>query len=251
MYLSVLINMSTLHRKLPQIINLVDEVDTIILDQIEVRDGRTSSSGEFIMCDGVVGDNRIVRVTPRDEGRHLDAHMIIMDDKENILLEGVHIKQECFRKVFNIYSPAGFILGRVRERCLKSKAYYEILSGNQEFLFLLIHENNETESIIKITESKARKVIAKVTLSLTQDGKCMYTITYVKKIQVLYKLQILCAVLLNTQQDPSKHTLCCMIKNKLDTVRCFPLYYDNNPRSVFSKKEDKELKSISTVQTLT
>lgn len=52
-------------------------------------------------------------------------------------------------------------------------------------------------------------------------------ISDIEKIQVLCKLQILCAVLSITQQNPSKHTLCCMMKNKLDRVRCFPLYYDS------------------------
>ncbi|XP_071177588.1 uncharacterized protein [Mytilus edulis] len=111
--------MSILHRKLPHIINLVDEVDTIIIDQTEAGNGRTSSSGEFIISDGVIGDNRIVKISPNnehDEGHHLDAHMIIMDDQGNILLKGVHIKQKCLRTFLNIYSPAGFILGSVRER---------------------------------------------------------------------------------------------------------------------------------------
>ncbi|CAG2208018.1 unnamed protein product [Mytilus edulis] len=204
--------MSTLHKKRSQIINLVDEVDTIIIDRTNIDNGVTSSEGgdtvisssaEYIIGDGVVSNKRIVTITPKEEGHHFHTNFILIDDKGKILLESVHVKQELSSTVLNIYSPAGFILGRV-SRCSKNKTNYEIQTANQEILFLINHRHNATERTLKITDIKSRALIATVTLPLTKDGKVMYTITYVKKIPVVNKLQIVCAVLSYPHQNSSK-----------------------------------------------
>ncbi|XP_076105783.1 uncharacterized protein LOC143074122 [Mytilus galloprovincialis] len=182
--------MSTLHKKRSQIINLVDEADTIIIDRTNIGNGVTSSeggdevissSGEYIIGDGVVSNKRIVTITPKEEaiGHHFHKNFILIDDKGKILLESVYVKHELSSTVWNIYSPAGFILGRV-SRCSKNKANYEIQTANQEILFLINHRHNATECTLKITDIKSRALIATVTLPLTKnakDGKVTYTIT--------------------------------------------------------------------------
>lgn len=61
------------------------------------------------------------------------------------------------------------------------------------------------------------------------DNKFITMLTFcldVKKIPVVNKLQIVCAVLSYPHQNPSKYNLCCKIQDTIDRVCCFPLYYD-------------------------
>ncbi|CAG2234437.1 unnamed protein product [Mytilus edulis] len=89
-------------------------------------------AGEYKISETIVDDRKIAMITPTHEDKHQSKNLIIMDDTDKILLEGIYFKRKCTRNALNIYSPAGFLLGTVKERYLKWSADYAILAAKPD-----------------------------------------------------------------------------------------------------------------------
>ncbi|XP_071179133.1 uncharacterized protein [Mytilus edulis] len=205
-------------------ISFLDEADTIILEQELLRNGRIKSTGAYKISDTIVDDRKIARIIPIFEDKHQSRNLIIMDDKDKILLEGVYFKRKCLRKALNIYSPTGFLLGTVKERYFKWSADYDILAANQKILFYARQEKNTNDYSIKFTQKADKELIAKMTKSPSSPGHIWYTITYLKHIPTLQKIFILCEVLSFHQKESSSFV--SYVSSKIEDTICCPLYYD-------------------------
>ncbi|XP_076105782.1 uncharacterized protein LOC143074121 [Mytilus galloprovincialis] len=121
----------------------------------------------------MIDGNDTVRLTSREDDHNQDLNLVITDKQGMILLDGTYVKRRCFPKVLNIYSPAGFFLGSVREKHLKYKADFEIHGANQNLLFLVTIENDATHFSIEITLSNDGQKIAQVSSSPMENGKLL------------------------------------------------------------------------------
>ncbi|XP_052075073.1 uncharacterized protein LOC127712594 [Mytilus californianus] len=168
--------MSTMHRQLPHITNLIDEVDTIIIDRTILEDGSIKSSGLYTIKNEIVDDRNIARITPNDKDHIHNRNLTITDDNGKMVLMCVNDNRNCLRNALHIYSPAGFLLGTVRERHFKWKADYDICTGNQEVIFLVTHDSSASYLIIKIKQKIGKDMVAALSSSHGENGEVIYSI---------------------------------------------------------------------------
>ncbi|CAG2227329.1 unnamed protein product [Mytilus edulis] len=180
-----------MHRKLPQIFNLLDEVDTIIIEQTKLDDRSIQSSSVYTIRNDNADDKNIARVTEDAEDIINTRNLTINDDNGKMVLMCEIEKINCLRNAMHIYSPSGFLLGTVKDRYFKWKADYDICTGNQNVMFLISLGSFASYLTIKMKQTNGKAVVATVSPSHWQNGEVIYRINYLKKIPVLQKMLIL------------------------------------------------------------